>query len=59
MALQATSRNRNGNGANLGYEAMLIQSADRIDQMCSSMDTSEYKHATPGFVFLKYNSDDF
>ena len=40
MALQATSRNRNGNGANLGSEATLIQSADRTDQMRGSMDTS-------------------
>jgi type I restriction enzyme M protein len=47
---------KNGNGANLGFEAKLFLAADKLR---GSMDASEYKHVALGLVFLKYISDAF
>jgi type I restriction enzyme M protein len=44
------------NGANLGFEAKLFLTADKLR---GSMDASEYKHVALGLVFLKYISDAF
>jgi type I restriction enzyme M protein len=45
-----------GNGANLGFEAKLFLTADKLR---GSMDASEYKHVALGLIFLKYISDAF
>ena len=45
---------KNGNGANLGFEAKLWTAADK---MRNNMDTPEYKHVVLGLIFLKYISD--
>ena len=46
----------NGNGANLGFEEKLWQSADKLR---GNLDAAEYKHVVLGFIFLKYISDAF
>jgi len=43
-------------GANLGFEAKLFLTADKLR---GSMDASEYKHVALGLIFLKYISDAF
>jgi len=43
-------------GANLGFEAILWQAADKLR---SNMDAAEYKHVVLGLIFLKYISDAF
>jgi len=53
MAAKAAN---SGNGANLGFEAKLFLTADKLR---GSMDASEYKHVALGLVFLKYISDAF
>jgi len=45
-----------GNGANLGFEAMLWLDADKLR---NNMDAAEYKHVVLGLIFLKYISDSF
>ena len=54
----AASKNKaaNGNGANLGFEAKLWLTADK---MRNNMDAAEYKHVVLGLIFLKYISDSF
>ena len=52
---EATKEN-NGNGANLGFEAKLWLAADK---MRNNMDAAEYKHVVLGLIFLKYISDSF
>ncbi|MEM4252288.1 MAG: type I restriction-modification system subunit M N-terminal domain-containing protein, partial [Candidatus Nitrosotenuis sp.] len=47
---------KNGNGANLGFEQKLWLAADK---MRSNMDAAEYKHVVLGLIFLKYISDAF
>src|SRR3989304_5998613 len=47
---------KNGNGANLGFEAQLWAAADKLR---SNMDAAEYKHVVLGLIFLKYISDAF
>ncbi len=47
---------KNGNGANLGFEAKLWTAADK---MRNNMDAAEYKHVVLGLIFLKYISDAF
>ncbi|RLS59495.1 MAG: SAM-dependent DNA methyltransferase [Planctomycetota bacterium] len=42
--------------ANLGFEAKLWQSADKLR---NNMDAAEYKHVVQGLIFLKYISDTF
>src|SRR3989344_6639168 len=44
------------NGANLGFEQKLWQTADK---MRNNMDAAEYKHVALGLIFLKYISDAF
>src|SRR5450755_3463612 len=46
----------NGNGANLGFEAKLWLTADKLR---NNMDAAEYKHVVLGLIFLKYISDTF
>ncbi len=46
----------NGNGANLGFEDKLWQTADKLR---NNMDAAEYKHVVLGLIFLKYISDAF
>ena len=46
----------NQNGATLGFEAMLYQSADKLR---NNLDAAEYKHVVLGLIFLKYISDVF
>jgi type I restriction enzyme M protein len=48
--------NKNGNGANLGFEQKLWITADKLR---SNMDAAEYKHVVLGLIFLKYISDAF
>ena len=47
---------KNNNGANLGFEQKLWQSADKLR---NNMDAAEYKHVVLGLIFLKYISDAF
>ncbi|MHB1000826.1 MAG: class I SAM-dependent DNA methyltransferase [Armatimonadota bacterium] len=47
---------KNGNGANLGFEAKLYAAADALR---NNMDAAEYKHVVLGLIFLKYISDAF
>ncbi|MCL5257279.1 MAG: type I restriction-modification system subunit M [Chloroflexi bacterium] len=51
----SVSKNKS-NGANLGFEEVLWQAADR---MRGKMDAAEYKHVALGLIFLKYISDAF
>jgi len=48
--------NKNNNGANLGFEAKLWLTADKLR---GNMESSEYKHVVLGLIFLKYISDAF
>jgi type I restriction enzyme M protein len=48
--------NRNGNGANLGFEAQLFLAADKLRK---NLEPSDYKHIVLGLIFLKYISDAF
>ncbi len=57
MARQNTQKTqKNGNGANLGFEAKLWAAADKLR---NNMDAAEYKHVVLGLIFLKYISDAF
>ncbi len=47
---------KNGNGANLGFEATLWAAADKLR---GHLDAADYKHVVLGLVFLKYISDAF
>ena len=47
---------KNGNGAKLGFEEKLWQTADKLR---GHLDAAEYKHVVLGLVFLKYISDAF
>jgi hypothetical protein len=47
---------KNGNSANLGFEAKLWTAADK---MRNNMDAAEYKHVVLGLIFLKYISSCF
>lgn len=44
------------NGATLGFETKLWQTADKLR---NNMDAAEYKHVVLGLIFLKYISDAF
>lgn len=50
------SGNKDSNGVNLGFEAMLWAAADKLR---NNMDAAEYKHVVLGLIFLKYISDAF
>ena len=54
MAQNDTSKN--GNGGNLGFEADLFKTADKLR---GNMEPSDYKHVALGLIFLKYISDAF
>ena len=45
-----------GNDANLGFEAQLWSTADKLR---GNMEPSDYKHVALGLIFLKYISDAF
>ncbi|MEG6550330.1 class I SAM-dependent DNA methyltransferase [Desulfocurvibacter africanus] len=49
-------KNANGNGANLGFEAELFKTADKLR---GNMEPSDYKHVVLGLIFLKHISDSF
>ncbi len=44
------------NGANLGFEAELFATADKLR---GHLDAAEYKNVVLGLIFLKYISDAF
>jgi type I restriction enzyme M protein len=52
--VQRKKAEKNGNGANLGFEEKLWLAADK---MRGHMDSAEYKHVVLGLIFLKYISD--
>ncbi len=41
---------RNGNGANLGFEAQMFLAADKLRK---NLEPSDYKHVALGLIFLK------
>jgi type I restriction enzyme M protein len=47
---------KNGNGANLGFEAQLFLAADK---MRKNLEPSDYKHVVLGLIFLKHISNAF
>jgi type I restriction enzyme M protein len=55
MPREKKSSVKTGNGANLGFEATLWATADK---MRNNMDAAEYKHVVLGLIFLTYISDD-
>jgi type I restriction enzyme M protein len=52
----AAQRQKTSNGANLGFEAQLWATADKLR---GNMEPSDYKHVALGLIFLKYISDVF
>ena len=52
----ASGGSSNGTAANLGFEAKLWLTADKLR---NNMDAAEYKHVVLGLIFLKYISDAF
>src|SRR5215207_6869771 len=56
MAKRRTRTENGSNGATLGYEQQLWQTADALR---GSMDAAEYKHVVLALIFLKYISDAF
>ena len=46
----------NDNGGNLGFEAELFKTADKLR---GNMEPSDYKHVALGLIFLKHISDSF
>lgn len=48
------SLKKNGNRANLGFEAQLFLAADKLRK---NLEPSDYKHIVLGLIFLKYISD--
>ena len=51
-----TPTRKNDSSANLGFEAKLWLTADKLR---NNMDAAEYKHVVLGLIFLKYISDTF
>src|SRR5882762_9134826 len=51
-----TEAKRNGNGANLGFEAQMFLAADKLRK---NLEPSDYKHVALGLIFLKYISNAF
>lgn len=49
-------KDKNQNGANLGFETELFKAADKLR---GNMEPSDYKHVALGLIFLKYISDAF
>ena len=50
------AKKQNRNGANIGFEAQLWATADKLR---GNMEPSDYKHVALGLIFLKYISDAF
>jgi type I restriction-modification system DNA methylase subunit len=53
---KAAAKESAQSGANLGFEAKLWLTADKLR---NNMDAAEYKHVVLGLIFLKYISDTF
>jgi type I restriction enzyme M protein len=53
---KSPAKKQNSNGANLGFEAQLWATADKLR---GNMEPSDYKHVALGLIFLKYISDSF
>ncbi len=53
---KSSTGRKNGNGANLGFEADLFLAADKLRK---NLEPSDYKHVVLGLIFLKYISDAF
>ena len=53
---KSSVKKQNDNGANLGFEAQLWATADKLR---GNMEPSDYKHVALGLIFLKYISDAF
>lgn len=53
---QETMARNDNNGGNLGFEADLFKTADKLR---GNMEPSDYKHVALGLIFLKYISDAF
>ena len=56
MADKSTNGRAAGNGGDLGFEAELFKTADKL--RCN-MEPSDYKHVALGLIFLKHISDGF
>lgn len=54
--MASTQAKKNGNDANLGFEAQLFLAADKLRK---NLEPSDYKHIVLGLIFLKYISDAF
>ena len=50
------TKGKEGNGANLGFEAKMWAAACKLR---SNLDAADYKHVVLGLIFLKYISDAF
>src|SRR3954470_3294047 len=53
---KSTDARRNGNGANLGFEAQMFLAADKLRK---NLEPSDYKHVALGLIFLKHISNAF
>src|ERR1700694_5103585 len=53
---KSIEKTKNNNGANLGFEQKLWQTADKLR---GNMDAADYKNVVLGLIFLKYISDAF
>lgn len=51
-----TDKAKNGNGANLGFEAKLFLAADKLRK---NLEPSDYKHVVLGLIFLRHISQAF
>src|SRR3954454_9560916 len=56
LASGAEPMAKNANAANLGFEAELFKTADKLR---GNMEPSDYKHVALGLIFLKYISHAF
>jgi len=56
MPPKSKTSSSNGSSAQLGFEAKLWLTADKLR---NNMDAAEYKHVVLGLIFLKYISDTF
>jgi hypothetical protein len=53
---QSDTKGKNGNGANLGFEADLFLAADKLRK---NLEPSDYKHVVLGLIFLRHISQAF
>src|SRR5258706_11670174 len=53
---KSPDKRRNGNGANLGFEAQMFLAADKLRK---NLEPSDYKHVALGLIFLKHISNAF